>query len=320
MRPSARPSTVSRARPAPSGAPPGRDLGIVGLRLPPWRRSRRSPTRTRRTRRGRSPTPRSPTGSRRRPRSADRLSPSRSTRTMASSTNWATSGIWRGRMPISPTVVRVNRNVASPDQIFRSTATISTFKLAMPQHLSTQPCSRPLGITAWRRGSRPSWPGRRARRSGRTPVRARGRTRPWSGGRTPRSVSFSGHRRTGLAGELLGRHHVLRQEPLDAPGALDELLVLFGQLVDTEDGDDVLKVLVALQDSDDFLSHAVVLVTDDTRVEDGRARGQRVHRREDALGEHRCGRARWWRPGARTSSPAPGRCSRRRARRPPAST
>lgn len=31
------------------------------------------------------------------------------TRTMASSTNWATNGMWRGRMPISPTVVRVER-------------------------------------------------------------------------------------------------------------------------------------------------------------------------------------------------------------------
>ncbi|AFJ34310.1 cellobiose phosphorylase [Mycobacterium sp. H4Y] len=95
------------------------------------------------------------------------------------------------------------------------------------------------------------------------------------------------NRRTRLTGELLGRHHVLRQEPLDAPRPLHQLLVLFGQLVDTEDRDDVLKVLVPLQDSDDFLGHAVVLVTDDARVEDGRARGQRVHRGEDALGEHR---------------------------------
>ena len=36
--------------------------------------------------------------------------------------------------------------------------------------------------------------------------------------------------------------------------AVDQLLVLLGELVDTEDGDDVLKVLVALRDSDDLLA------------------------------------------------------------------
>src|SRR5208283_5705045 len=77
------------------------------------------------------------------------------------------------------------------------------------------------------------------------------------------------------------------QEPLNTPGTVDQLLVLFGQLVDAEDRNDVLKVLVALQDPDDLLGHAVVLVTNDTRVEDGRARRQRVYRGEDALGEHR---------------------------------
>ena len=97
------------------------------------------------------------------------------------------------------------------------------------------------------------------------------------------------NRRTRLAGELLGGHHVLAQEALDTAGPLHQLLVLFGQFVDAEDGDDVLKVLVALQDSDDFLGDAVVLVADDAGVQDRRARGQRVHRREDALGEHRFG-------------------------------
>src|SRR6185437_7560438 len=75
----------------------------------------------------------------------------------------------------------------------------------------------------------------------------------------------------------------------DAPRAVDQLLVFLGQLVDTEDGDNVLKVLVPLQDSDDLLCHAVVLIADDTGVQDGRTRRQRVHRGEDALGENRTG-------------------------------
>ena len=97
------------------------------------------------------------------------------------------------------------------------------------------------------------------------------------------------HRRARLTGELLGRHHVLAQEALDAARTLDQLLVLLGQLVDTEDRDDVLQILVALQDSDDFLRDAVVLVADHRRVQDGRGRRQRVHGREDALREHCAG-------------------------------
>jgi hypothetical protein len=49
----------------------------------------------------------------------------------------------RGKMPISPTVVRVNTNDASPDQIFRSTATISKFNSAIHAHLS------PLNLAGW---------------------------------------------------------------------------------------------------------------------------------------------------------------------------
>src|SRR5689334_15323490 len=40
------------------------------------------------------------------------------------------------------------------------------------------------------------------------------------------------NRRARLTGELLGRHHVLRQEALDATGSLHQLLVLLGKLVD----------------------------------------------------------------------------------------
>src|SRR4051812_8206462 len=91
------------------------------------------------------------------------------------------------------------------------------------------------------------------------------------------------HRRARDLRERLGDQHVLRQEPLDAARALNGQLVLFRELVHTEDRDDVLQLLVLLQDPDDLGSHAVVVLTDDGRVEDRRRRRQRVHRREDAL-------------------------------------
>src|SRR5215469_14738942 len=63
-----------------------------------------------------------------------------------------------------------------------------------------------------------------------------------------------------LAGELLGDEHGVRQEPLDAPRPLDGDLVLFGQLIDAEDGDDVLQLLVPLQDPLHLAGHVVMLL------------------------------------------------------------
>ena len=45
-------------------------------------------------------------------------------------------------------------------------------------------------------------------------------------------------------------------------------LVLVGQLVDAEDGDDVLQLLVALEDLLDLRGHAVVLLAHDVGLED----------------------------------------------------
>ncbi|CFR79735.1 cellobiose phosphorylase [Mycobacterium tuberculosis] len=127
------------------------------------------------------------------------FSPSRSTRTMASSTNWATNGMWRGRMPISPTVVRVNRNFAVPDQMFRSTATISTFNSAMPQ-LPSQLGAETLGFLG-------------------QVIKATDQEEGLFGYVIEIALAqaverFNGllHRdgRTRLAGELFGCHHVLR--------------------------------------------------------------------------------------------------------------
>ena len=46
----------------------------------------------------------------------------------------------------------------------------------------------------------------------------------------------------------VGHMEGLRQEALDLAGAGDDELVLFGQLVHAENGDDVLQRFVALQD------------------------------------------------------------------------
>src|SRR6478735_5758687 len=58
-----------------------------------------------------------------------------------------------------------------------------------------------------------------------------------------------------LAGELLGHEEVLAQEPLHPPSPADGQLVLLGQLVHAQDGDDVLQLLVLLQDPDDLTGH-----------------------------------------------------------------
>ena len=59
-------------------------------------------------------------------------------------------------------------------------------------------------------------------------------------------------------------------------------LVVFGQLVDAEDGDDVLQVLVALQNLLHLARDFVVLVAEDARIENARRRGQRIDGRIDA--------------------------------------
>ena len=63
----------------------------------------------------------------------------------------------------------------------------------------------------------------------------------------------------------------------------DRLLVLVGELVDAEDGDDVLQLLVALQHLLDLGRGAVVLLADDVGLEDRRGRVERVDGRVDPL-------------------------------------
>jgi hypothetical protein len=109
------------------------------------------------------------------------------------------------------------------------------------------------------------------------------------------------------ARELLGHEEGLRQEALDAARPAHDHLVLFGQLVHPQDGDDVLQLLVALQDALHRGGRAVVPLADVLRVQDAAGGVERVHGRVDAqlrdrAREHRGGvevRERPW--------PAPGR-------------
>ena len=87
----------------------------------------------------------------------------------------------------------------------------------------------------------------------------------------------------------LGHEERLREEPLDPPGAVDDELVVFGELVDAEDRDDVAQLLVALEDRLDAAGDVVVLLADVLRVEDARARAERVDGRVDPLLGDRAG-------------------------------
>ena len=89
-----------------------------------------------------------------------------------------------------------------------------------------------------------------------------------------------------------------RQEPLDLAGPGHDHLVFLGELVETEDGDDVLELLVALEHLGDAQGAVVVTLPDDLGREDVRRGRQRVDRRVDAeRGDLTC-EVRWWRRGA----------------------
>src|SRR5665647_3183495 len=99
---------------------------------------------------------------------------------------------------------------------------------------------------------------------------------------TPHSVG-QWHVLAGHAGELLGDVEGLREEALDLAGALDHDLVLVGELVHAQDGDDVLQLAVALEDLLYADGDLVVFVADRVPREDARRGVERVYRRIDAL-------------------------------------
>ena len=115
------------------------------------------------------------------------------------------------------------------------------------------------------------------------------------------------HELAGLAGEGLRDEERLRQEALDAAGAVDEDLVVLAELVDAEDGDDVLQVLVALQDALHLAGDVVVLLADVAGSRMRLVRVERVDGRVDAQLGDGARQHRSWRRGGRRWCAAPGR-------------
>lgn len=70
------------------------------------------------------------------------------------------------------------------------------------------------------------------------------------------------------AGELLGDVEVLAKELLDLTGAVHSGLIFFAELIDTDQGDDVLQLLVTLQNRLDAVGALVVSLAHITRIKD----------------------------------------------------
>ena len=80
-----------------------------------------------------------------------------------------------------------------------------------------------------------------------------------------------------LAGEDLTHEEWLGEESLDLSGTGDGELILFGQLVHTQNGDDILKGLVVLEELLHTTSNVVMNVTDDGGVEHTGGGIKRIH-------------------------------------------
>src|SRR5437764_2827924 len=206
--------------------------------------------------------------------------------TRLASARTPTTGGCPVRMPISPSRVLAITMRAVPDQISPSGATSATRTLMSPARRSIRPwCSlplQPLGLAL--HVLDPA--AHEERLLGDVVVLALGQRLERGDGLRQR------HAHARLAGELLGHEHRVRKEPLDPPGPLDRDLVLFRQLVDAEDGDDVLQLLVPLQDPLHLTSDVVVLLAHVVGVQDAGGGVERVDGREDPLlgdrpGQHR---------------------------------
>src|SRR6266568_8746536 len=162
-------------------------------------------------------------------------------------------------MPISPSRVLAITRWASPAQTSPSGATTSTRSvMASPRATPARPSpratpSRPLQLLGLLLHVLDS-AAHEERLLGKVVVLAFGERLEGGDGLLQRD----GHAR--LAGELLRHEHGMGQESLDPPCALDGDLIFLGQLVDAEDGDDVLQLLVPLQDPLYLAGHVVMLL------------------------------------------------------------
>jgi len=82
---------------------------------------------------------------------------------------------------------------------------------------------------------------------------------------------------SGPSGEDLRHEEGLGQESFDLPGSGDSDLIFFGQLVHSQDGDDILERLVVLEQLLDVSGGVVVQLSDDGGIEHSRGRVQGVH-------------------------------------------
>src|SRR3990172_12213631 len=92
-----------------------------------------------------------------------------------------------------------------------------------------------------------------------------------------------GHIATLNTSELFGNEERLGEEALYFTGACHDELVIFAQLIDAQDSDNVLQVFIALQYTLHFAGSAVMLFAHHVRIQNARSGSQRVHRRVDAL-------------------------------------
>src|ERR1017187_1243791 len=85
-----------------------------------------------------------------------------------------------------------------------------------------------------------------------------------------------------VAGELLGHVERLGKELLHLPRPRHGEFVFVGKFVDAENGDDVLKILVALQGTFDHLGNLVVVLSDNEGIQNARRGSQRIDGGVDA--------------------------------------
>jgi len=119
----------------------------------------------------------------------------------------------------------------------------------------------------------------------------------------------------GGAGEFLGHEERLGKEALNLPGPGDDELVFFREFVHSQDGDDVLEVLVLLKDELDPAGDGVMLLSDDQRIQDSGGRIQGVHGRIDAQLDDLPGKNGRGIQVGKGRLPEPGRSGRQRGRK-----
>jgi hypothetical protein len=102
-------------------------------------------------------------------------------------------------------------------------------------------------------------------------------------------------------GELFSHVEGLGQETLYLTGAGNGHFIFVAQFVQTEDGDDILQFLIALEDQLYIVGAIVVRVADDQRGEDTGGGIQGIHGRIDTQDRRSYGSVRWSHPGGRRS-------------------